>query len=151
MAVALTANQLCLHCLLVCLAAVDLPLFAPQVWDVSSGTVVFELGVKSVNKDAWPMLHYGPQDASLFHGVTNTVHQYSRADGFKSELTLFCMMTAASCCCEGGPQNTKHVEIGHIIQPGTLNSSIMAYCTPPEYTQQAPRAHEVDGLAERPW
>lgn len=52
---------------------------------MSSGSVVFEVGAKSVNKDAWPMLHYGPQDASLFHGVTNTVHQYSRADGFKSE------------------------------------------------------------------
>lgn len=56
-----------------------------QVWDVSSGSVVFEVGAKSVHKDAWPMLHYGPQDASLFHGVTNTVHQYNRADGFKSE------------------------------------------------------------------
>lgn len=57
----------------------------PQVWEVASGGVVFEVGAKSVHKEAWPLLHWGAEDASLFHGVTNTVHQYSRADGFKGE------------------------------------------------------------------
>lgn len=46
---------------------------------------MFEVGVKSVNKEAWPLLHWSAGDVSLFHGVTNTVHQYSRADGFKGE------------------------------------------------------------------
>lgn len=56
-----------------------------QVWDVSTGAVVFEVGAKSVHKEAWPLLHWGTDDKSLYHGVTNTVHQYSRADGFKGE------------------------------------------------------------------
>lgn len=60
-----------------------------QVWDVSSGSVVFEVGVKSINKEAWPLLHWGANDAVLFHGVTNTVHQYSRADGFKGECSVW--------------------------------------------------------------
>jgi hypothetical protein len=47
---------------------------------------VFEVSAKSVHKEAWPLLHYGADDATLFHGVTNTVHQYSRADGFKGEM-----------------------------------------------------------------
>jgi uncharacterized protein with WD repeat len=55
------------------------------VWDVASSAVVFEVGAKSVHKEAWPLLHWGAEDASLFHGVTNTVHQYSRGDGFKGE------------------------------------------------------------------
>jgi hypothetical protein len=59
-----------------------------QVWDASSGGIVFEVGAKSVNKEAWPLLHWSQGDVSLFHGVTNTVHQYSRADGFKSECVV---------------------------------------------------------------
>jgi translation initiation factor 2A len=70
-----------------------------QVWDVSTGAVVFEVGSKSVHKEAWPLLHWGTEDQSLFHGVTNTVHQYSRADGFKGECrpwpeSLGCLATA---------------------------------------------------------
>lgn len=70
-----------------------------QVWDVSTGAVVFEVGSKSVHKEAWPLLHWGTNDQSLFHGVTNTVHQYSRADGFKGERrallgSLGCIVTA---------------------------------------------------------
>lgn len=59
-----------------------------QVWDVSSGAVVFEVGAKSVHKEAWPLLHWGAEDVTLFHGVTNTVHQYSRADGFKGRCCI---------------------------------------------------------------
>lgn len=55
------------------------------MWDAATGAVVFEVGAKSVHKEAWPLLHWGANDTSLFHGVTNTVHQYSRADGFKGE------------------------------------------------------------------
>jgi uncharacterized protein with WD repeat len=56
-----------------------------QTWDTASGAVVLQLGVKSVNKEAWPLLHWAQGDEAAFHGVTNTVHQYSRASGFKSE------------------------------------------------------------------
>lgn len=55
-----------------------------QVWDVTTGAVLLELGVKSVNKEAWPLLHWGAGDEAVYHGVTNTVHQYSKASGFKS-------------------------------------------------------------------
>jgi hypothetical protein len=61
---------------------------------VSTGAVAFEVGARSVHKEAWPLLHYGADDASLFHGVTNTVHQYSRADGFKGE--THCSTTPAA-------------------------------------------------------
>eukprot|EP00878_Enallax_costatus_P018803 GHUV01019817.1.p1 GENE.GHUV01019817.1~~GHUV01019817.1.p1 ORF type:complete len:612 (+),score=207.58 GHUV01019817.1:53-1888(+) len=54
-----------------------------KVWDASSGSLVFEVGVKSVNKDSWPLLQWSRADEALYHGVTNTVHQYSRADRFK--------------------------------------------------------------------
>jgi hypothetical protein len=50
--------------------------------------VVLELGVKSVNKEAWPLLQWAQGDEAAFHGVTNTVHQYSRASGFKSEQAI---------------------------------------------------------------
>jgi translation initiation factor 2A len=56
-----------------------------QAWDTATGAVVLELGVKSVNKENWPLLHWAQADEAAFHGVTNTVHQYSRASGFKSE------------------------------------------------------------------
>lgn len=56
-----------------------------QAWDTATGSVVLELGAKSVNKEAWPLLQWGAGDEAAFHGVTNTVHQYSRASGFKSE------------------------------------------------------------------
>lgn len=62
-----------------------LPCVHLQVWDVSSGAVVFEVGSKSVNKEAWPLLQWSQGDAALFHGVTNTVHQYTSTDGFKGE------------------------------------------------------------------
>lgn len=55
----------------------------PQAWEVSTGTVVLELFQKSITRDTWPVLQWGHDDAQLFHMVTNTVHVYSRADGFK--------------------------------------------------------------------
>lgn len=55
-----------------------------QVWDVGSGAAVLELGVKSVNKESWPLLQWSQGDDAVYHGVTNTVHQYSKASGFKS-------------------------------------------------------------------
>ncbi|WIA28435.1 hypothetical protein OEZ86_010979 [Tetradesmus obliquus] len=55
-----------------------------KAWDTATGSVVLELGAKSVNKEAWPLLQWGAGDEAAFHGVTNTVHQYSRASGFKT-------------------------------------------------------------------
>eukprot|EP00775_Hariotina_reticulata_P012065 gene12064-12206_t len=55
-----------------------------KVWEVASGLVVLELGVKSVNKESWPLLQWSHGDEVLYHSVTNTVHQYSRATGFKA-------------------------------------------------------------------
>ncbi|KAF6264398.1 eukaryotic translation initiation factor eIF2A-domain-containing protein [Scenedesmus sp. NREL 46B-D3] len=55
-----------------------------KAWDTATGAVVLELGVKSVNKENWPLLHWAQGDDAAFHGVTNTVHQYSRASGFKT-------------------------------------------------------------------
>lgn len=54
-----------------------------QVWDVSSGACVLGLHQKSVTKEAWPVLHWAPSDAGVWHGVTNTLHFYGTADGFK--------------------------------------------------------------------
>lgn len=54
-----------------------------QVWEVASGLVILELGVKSVNKEFWPLLQWAHGDELLYHSVTNTVHQYSRATSFK--------------------------------------------------------------------
>lgn len=53
-----------------------------KVWDLASGQCVLALSQKSVNKDTWPPLHWSAGDASVAHMVTNTVHVYSRADGF---------------------------------------------------------------------
>jgi uncharacterized protein with WD repeat len=66
--------------------------FCLQAWDTATGAVVLELGVKSVNKEAWPLLQWGQGDEAAFHGVTNTVHQYSRASGFKSKCWIICVL-----------------------------------------------------------
>lgn len=62
-----------------------------QVWDLSTCSVVFEVGVKSVTKESWPLLHWCHGDEGVYHGVTNTVHQYSRADGFKGKGCTHCL------------------------------------------------------------
>lgn len=63
--------------------------FAPslpfQVWDVASQAPVLELHAKSVTKESWPLVQWGPADSAAFHAVTNTVQVYRRDDGFKGE------------------------------------------------------------------
>eukprot|EP00879_Flechtneria_rotunda_P022706 GHRR01023981.1.p1 GENE.GHRR01023981.1~~GHRR01023981.1.p1 ORF type:complete len:618 (+),score=248.82 GHRR01023981.1:243-2096(+) len=54
-----------------------------KVWDVASGSLVLAVSVKSVNKESWPILQWGHGDEAVYHGVTNTVHHYKRAEGFK--------------------------------------------------------------------
>lgn len=56
-----------------------------QVWEVSSGRMVFSMAHKQVAKDAWPVLHWAHDDSCFMHMVTNTLHVYSRADGFAGE------------------------------------------------------------------
>lgn len=53
-----------------------------KVWEVSSGRMVFSMAHKQVAKDAWPVLHWAHDDSCFMHMVTNTLHVYSRADGF---------------------------------------------------------------------
>ncbi|KAG2484504.1 hypothetical protein HYH03_016647 [Edaphochlamys debaryana] len=53
-----------------------------KVWDLASGSLVFSLAQKQVSKDAWPALHWAHDDGAFVHCVTNTLHVYSRADGF---------------------------------------------------------------------
>ncbi|GFR49371.1 hypothetical protein Agub_g11397, partial [Astrephomene gubernaculifera] len=55
-----------------------------KVWDLGSCRCVFSLAQKQVSKDAWPVLHWAHDDSVFVHAVTNTVHVYSRADGFSA-------------------------------------------------------------------
>ena len=55
------------------------------MWEVSSGACVLSVPQKQVNKDHWPALHWGGDDSTVAHCVTNTVHVYTRADSFASE------------------------------------------------------------------
>ena len=55
------------------------------MWEVSSGACVLSVPQKLVGKDHWPALHWGGDDSTVALCVTNTVHIYTRADGFASE------------------------------------------------------------------
>ncbi|PNH08063.1 Eukaryotic translation initiation factor 2A [Tetrabaena socialis] len=55
-----------------------------KVWDLASGLCVFSMVQKQVNKDHWPVLHWTHDDESFIHMVTNTIHVYSRSDGFSA-------------------------------------------------------------------
>lgn len=52
---------------------------------MSSGACVLGLHQKGITKEAWPVLQWAPGDAGVWHGVTNTLHFYGVADGFKGE------------------------------------------------------------------
>lgn len=54
-----------------------------QVWDVATQSPVLELHQKSITKESWPVLQWAGDDSGLWHAVTNTVHFYGRAEGFK--------------------------------------------------------------------
>lgn len=54
-----------------------------QVWEVATQLPVLELHSKSVTKESWPLVQWTAGDAAAYHMVTNTVHIYSRNDGFK--------------------------------------------------------------------
>jgi hypothetical protein len=56
-----------------------------KVWDVAAQAPVLELHQKSVTKESWPVVQWAGDDSGAWHGVTNTVHFYGRADGFKGE------------------------------------------------------------------
>ena len=58
-----------------------------QVWDLSTGEVVLALAQKAVSRDAWPMLQWLHDDSTVMHMVTNTIHVYTRADGFTGQPT----------------------------------------------------------------
>jgi hypothetical protein len=73
-----------------------------KVWQLADGAAVFQVGVKSLNKDAWPLLHWSHGDAALLHAVTNTVHQYAAADGFKGARLRGVCVCVCVCVCGGG-------------------------------------------------
>ena len=50
---------------------------------MASQQCVLELHQKSVTKESWPVLQWAGDDSGVWHAVTNTVHFYGRADGFK--------------------------------------------------------------------
>lgn len=76
---------------------------------MSSGACVLELHQKSVTKESWPVLQWGAGDGGVWHAVTNTLHCYGRAEGFKgaaraalAQWTRCLLGAAAACRCSGG-------------------------------------------------
>lgn len=65
---------------------------------MSSGACVLGLHQKSVTKEAWPVLQWAPGDVGAWHGVTNTLHFYGVADGFKGARDP---AGTACCLCQG--------------------------------------------------
>ncbi|GLI68138.1 hypothetical protein VaNZ11_012474 [Volvox africanus] len=55
-----------------------------KVWDLATGGCVFSMAQKQVARDSWPVLHWASDDQVFVHMVTNTVHLYSRSDGFNA-------------------------------------------------------------------
>lgn len=55
-----------------------------QVWDVSSGNLVLALPQRTFSKDTWPLIFWAPDEATLYHSVTNTIHVYTKEDGFST-------------------------------------------------------------------
>ncbi|CAD7701889.1 unnamed protein product [Ostreobium quekettii] len=55
-----------------------------QVWSVSSGELVWELHQKPITAEKWPAIKWNTDETAAFHMVTNNVHVYNPADGFKA-------------------------------------------------------------------
>ncbi|MEW5320441.1 MAG: hypothetical protein WDW38_011515 [Sanguina aurantia] len=55
-----------------------------KVWDLATKACVLALCQKTVNKDSWPVLEWSCDDSVVVHMVTNTLHCYSRQDGFSA-------------------------------------------------------------------
>ena len=60
-----------------------------QIWSVSSGELAWGLHQKSITGDKWPAIKWDSDETAVFHMVTNNVHVYKSANGFKG--AILCM------------------------------------------------------------
>lgn len=101
-----------------------------QVWDVSSGACVLELHQKSVTKESWPVLQWGAGDGGVWHAVTNTLHCYGRAEGFKGA------RAGSACAVDSMPAG----------RCGSVPLQRRRRCTPAPTRQQPTRRRKASGL-----